>query len=136
MILRLSDIRSGDFAGFIALRDVLDEGLCILHRFIRIGVGRRREQTGRKRRRRQPKDQSRNIHSKPPLECRAATPRRAKNAAADQSPDSACAAGRNTSFQLSGWLLMMPVLNICSAYFSVPCGASVKSKPGMASIAA
>ena len=43
-----------------------------------------------------------------------------------QFPGSPCASGKNASFQLAGCVLMTPVRNICSAYFSVPFGACVK----------
>ena len=43
-----------------------------------------------------------------------------------QFPGSPCASGKNASFQLAGCVLMTPVRNICSAYFSVPFGDCVK----------
>src|SRR5450755_46486 len=54
---------------------------------------------------------------------------------AAQLPGSPCASAKNTSFQLDGLVLITPVLNICSAYWSVPFGAVVKIKPGMFNIA-
>src|SRR5262245_60825257 len=53
-----------------------------------------------------------------------------------QLPGNACAEGKNGSFQLIGFVLMTPVLYICSAYFIVPFGVIVKTKPGLLIISA
>src|SRR5262249_31588762 len=51
-----------------------------------------------------------------------------------QLPGRPWADGKNGSFQLSGRVLMTPVLYICSAYFITPFGVRVKAKPGLAII--